>query len=129
MELCPTTPQYGSYWKGILWCTLDKGHRLYIPKSICQWVNLMVWLEFELVYVDVFFKYYSLVPLQWKVEDKYIETIVGGSAFRLIHHHHHHVLPLARISLNLSRHFSQSFITSGRSSGLHPLSSHSCCMF
>ena len=45
------------------------------------------------------------------------------------HHHHHHVVPLARISLILSRHFSLSFIASGRSSGLHPVSSHSCCMY
>ena len=45
------------------------------------------------------------------------------------HHHHHHVVPLAWISLNLSRHFSLSFIVSGRSSGLHPVSSHSCCMY
>ena len=44
------------------------------------------------------------------------------------HHHHHHVVPLARISLTLSRHFSPSFIASGRSSGLHPVSSHSCCI-
>ena len=44
-------------------------------------------------------------------------------------HHHHHVVPPARISLTLSRHFSQSFIASGRSSGLHPVSSHSCCMY
>ena len=44
------------------------------------------------------------------------------------HHHHHHVVPPARISLTLSRHFSLSFITSGRSSGLHPVSTHSCCM-
>ena len=36
------------------------------------------------------------------------------------HHHHHHVVPLARISLTLSHHFSLSFIASGRSSGLHP---------
>ena len=41
---------------------------------------------------------------------------------------HHHVVPLARISLTLSRCFSLSFIASGRSSGLHPVSSHSCCM-
>ena len=46
-----------------------------------------------------------------------------------ISHHHHHVVPLARISLTLSRHFSLSFITSGRSSGLHPVSSHNCCMY
>ena len=45
------------------------------------------------------------------------------------HHHHHHVVPLARISLTLPRHFSLSFIASGRSSGLHPVSSHSCCMY
>ena len=31
--------------------------------------------------------------------------------------------------LTLSRHFSLSFIASGRSSGLHLVSSHSCCMY
>ena len=45
------------------------------------------------------------------------------------HHHYHHVVPQARISLTLSRHFSLSFIASGRSSELHPVSSHSCCMY
>ena len=44
-------------------------------------------------------------------------------------HHHHHVVPRARISLTLSRYFSLSFIASGRTSGLHPVSSHSCCMY
>ena len=44
-------------------------------------------------------------------------------------HHHHHVMPLARISLTLSRHFSLSFIAFDRSSGLHPVSSHSCWMY
>ena len=43
--------------------------------------------------------------------------------------YHHHVVPPARISLTLSRHFSLSFIASGRSSGLHPVSSHSCYMY
>ena len=38
-------------------------------------------------------------------------------------------MPPARISLALSRHFSLSFIASGRSSGQHPISSHSCCMY
>ena len=38
-------------------------------------------------------------------------------------------MPQAQISLTLSRHFSLSFIDSGRSSGLHPVSSHSCCMY
>ena len=47
----------------------------------------------------------------------------------LYHHHHHHVVLVARISLTLSRHFSLSFIASGRSSGQHPVSSHSCWMY
>ena len=38
-------------------------------------------------------------------------------------------MPLAQISLTLSRHFSLSFIASGRSSGLHPVSSHSYSMY
>ena len=33
------------------------------------------------------------------------------------------------LCLTLSRPFSLSFITSGWSSGLHPISSHSCCMY
>ena len=45
------------------------------------------------------------------------------------HHDHHDVVPPAQISLTLSRHFSLSFIASGRSSGLHPVSSQSCCMY
>ena len=45
-----------------------------------------------------------------------------------IYHHHHDIVPLARISLTLSRHFSLSFTASGRSSGLHPVYSHSYCM-
>ena len=43
--------------------------------------------------------------------------------------YHHHVVPPARISLTFSRYFSLSFIASGRSSGLHPVSSYKCCMY
>ena len=46
----------------------------------------------------------------------------------LVYHHHHHDVRLARISLTFSLHVSLSFIAFGRSSGLHPVSSHSCCM-
>ena len=45
------------------------------------------------------------------------------------HLYHQHVVLVARISLILSRHFSLSFIASGRSSRLHHVSSHSCCMY
>ena len=44
-------------------------------------------------------------------------------------HYHDDVVPLARTSLTLSCHFSLSFIASGRFSGLHPVSSHSYCMY
>ena len=42
---------------------------------------------------------------------------------------YHHVVLVARISLTLSRHSSLSFIALGRSSGQHPVSSHSCWMY
>ena len=47
----------------------------------------------------------------------------------LSHSHHHHIVSPARISLTLSRHFSLSFIASGWSSALHPVSSPSCCVY
>ena len=53
----------------------------------------------------------------------------SDSKQEISHHHHHHVVPLARISLTLSRHFSLSFIASGRSSELHAISSYSCWMY
>ena len=56
-----------------------------------------------------------------------------SSYFQIIyhhhHHHHHHAMLVARISLTLSRHSSLSFIALGRSSGQHPVSSHSCWMY
>ena len=45
------------------------------------------------------------------------------------HYHHHRVTLVARISLTLSPHSSLSFIALGRSSGQHPVSSHSCWMY
>ena len=47
----------------------------------------------------------------------------------IYHHHHYHIALVARISLTLSRHSSLSFIALGRSSGQHPVSSHSCWMY
>ena len=57
-----------------------------------------------------------------------ISTIIYSYIFLPLYYHHHVVL-VARISLTLSRHFSLSFIASGRSSGQHPVSSHSCWMY
>ena len=59
---------------------------------------------------------------------------ITSNAFQLLSltiyiHHHHHIVLVARISLTLSRHSSLSFIALGRSSGQHPVSSHSCWMY
>ena len=48
--------------------------------------------------------------------------------YEIFHHHHHHDVRQARVSLTLSLHVSLSFIAFGRFSGLHTVSSHSCCM-
>ena len=60
---------------------------------------------------------------------KYNNIIVYYIILFIHIYRHHHVVPLAQIYLILSRHFSLSPIASGRSSGLHPVSSHSCCMY
>ena len=44
-------------------------------------------------------------------------------------HHHHHIVLAARVSLTLSRNSPLSSIALGRSSGQHPVSSHSCWMY
>ena len=81
------------------------------------------WLQVSLF--DVINSIYQL----FLSNTKNVYTAVWFNITSHHHHHHHHVVPLARISLTLSRHFSLSFIASGRSSGLHPVSSQSCCMY
>ena len=71
----------------------------------------------------------SRVILSFQVRESFIVYIYIFYVNGTFCHHHHHVMQLAQISLTLSRHFSRSFITSGRSLGLHPISSHSCCMY
>ena len=69
---------------------------------------------------------------EWTVHFNNLVFILSQSFIHIHHHHHHHhhhVVLVARISLTLSRHFSLSFIASGRSSGQHPVSSHSCWMY
>ena len=71
---------------------------------------------------------YSNPCCSCSLEPKIIK--IGQSSHMMYsYHHHHHVVSIARISLTLSRHFSLSFIASGRSSGLHHISSHSYCMY
>ena len=62
------------------------------------------------------------------IRPRYFKRISGMQSAHYIYPHYH-VVRRARISLTLSLHVSLSFIASGRSSGLHPVSSHSCCMY
>ena len=74
-----------------------------------------------------------VTKIRWSLCRNKVETVKTTryylSSFTNRDHHHHRVVPPAQIFLTLSRHFSLSFIASGRSSGLHPVSSHSCCMY
>ena len=64
------------------------------------------------------------LPVNWIIKLIFIlEVMVSQTA------NHHHVALVARISLTLSRHSSLSFNSLGRSSGQHPVSSHSCWMY
>ena len=74
------------------------------------------------IYTYIYMSMYTLTYI-------YIPIMSIFTYMYVYHHHHHHVVPQARISLILSRHFSLSFIASGRSSGPHSVSSHSCWMY
>ena len=90
---------------------------------------------FVVVYEDSFLSIYCLFVLNIVIKDSFFVTCNDILEKQVIPlpwkktYHHHHVVPRAWISLTLLRHFSLLFITSGRSSGLHPISSHSCWMY
>ena len=108
---------------------------VYLPNyfTLCEFSTLLYfWKENDLlnlvskIHMQIMMKntkFFKNNFFQWlQVNLKYIYI-------HLYMYHHHHVVPLARMSLTLSRHFSLSFIAFGRSSELHPVSSHSCCMY
>ena len=98
--------------------TLVGGGEFYHTESLQSacFTALDNWAEYTVVWFQVFLS-----------NTNKLYTIIW---FQVInHHHHHHVVPPARISQTLFRHFFLLFIASGKSSGLHPVSSHSCCMY
>ena len=112
-------------------CTLVGQLKMYIGTyrlnvSINPWDNPLCdhVRFFTLAHIAFFNKPFWLI-----VPKSYSSLYFVRSPGHCHHHHHHHVVPPARISLTLSRHFSLSFIASGRSSGLHPVSSQSRCMY
>ena len=71
----------------------------------------------------------GIVTWNHKIAWKLVVFERNAGNYIILYHHHHHLALVARISLTLSRHFSLSFIALGRSSGQHPVSSHSCWMY
>ena len=79
---------------------------------------------FKQSYITIQFSV-SKISVSKTVQFQTIQFSIG----KLFKCHHHHIALVARISLTLSRHSSLSFIALGRSSGQHPVSSHSCWMY
>ena len=105
------THRCSSYWKGAFWSpstTVANFTFLYTHTHMYTYTHVCVY-----IYTYMYTHTYSNTHAHTRI---YIYI-------------YHHVLPPARISLTLSCHFSLSFIASGTSSGLHPVSSHSCCMY
>ena len=110
----------------ILWPWLQKIKTEYWIKK--KWIPNLYIMDFDWgVLLLLFTNVFRLVFTSWLLWK--CHNILYSGLLQLFFHHHHHVVPQARISLTLSRHFSLSFIASGRSSGLHPISSHSCWIY
>ena len=138
-RLCNATPQtpirYDHHWtdthhnrdmSGFLqW---QKQHYYFflscLFQSLCQWEYL---LRSSLILRGFTFFHLNCVEIYWAKEKE--SPFLVLYLFSYHYHHHHHIVPLARISLTLSRHFILSFIASGRSTGLHPVSSQNCWMY
>ena len=109
---------------------------LSIYLSVCRSFNLYVQFSFSIylsiylsimnIYIYIYIYIYITSFLSISI---YISISSHLSIYLYHHYHHHHVVPLARIYLTLSHHFSQSFIASGWSSGQHPVPSAAECMF
>ena len=79
-------------------------------------------------YPRISLKIYVKFEISHETRASEIMKAVGSSKStgKSIIYHNHHIALVARIALTLSRHSSLSFIALGRSSGQHPVSSHSC---
>ena len=103
----------------VLHQSVSVGLRLPVSLTLIEVSTITRKIKIELYFYNQVL--YSVIPSL--VHDIYIYIYIHH------HHHHHHIALVARISLTLSRHSSLSFIALGRSSGQHPVSSHSCWMY
>ena len=80
----------------------------------------------------ILYSYYSHIFYIRRTKNSCLEKkMIAKYTFKntMANIHHHYNALVARISLTLSRHASLSFIALDRSSGQHPVSSHSCWMY
>ena len=108
---------------------------LIIYMHIYIYIYLLIYMH---IYIYIYIYMHVRVFAQVYIYNVYLSNIyicmhscvcVCMVAYVYMYHHHHHVALVARISLTLSRHSSLSFIALGRSSGQHPVYSHSCWMY
>ena len=85
------------------------------------WFDPSKYIYIMCVWVCVYVRLPTLPHKQDSRQDEYL-SVAYIYIYIYIYIYHHHVVPPPRISLTLSRHSSLSFIASGRSLGLHPLS-------
>ena len=125
---------YFCYWLFISWsprvCIKKKNGHIHVFVDFSTDLNesLNTWMS-----ATQYWRYFckSKVFSKLDLSDACLQVMIDEEILKLLtikHHHHHLVVPPARISLTLSRHSFLSFIASGRSSGLHPVSSQSCCI-
>ena len=100
----------------------------YIFKCNIYLYTMHMYMQYISIYNKYLYSIHIYIHCIFKC-NTHLYTIHIYMQYIFIYHHHHHVVPPARISLTLSRHFSLSFISFGRSSGLHHVSSHRCCMY
>ena len=107
---------------------IKNSHILYLYSS-CWSHFILRWLLCEAHFLMVFISK-MVISVKQRVKKKFywIVSIFPLLCKHFSGHHYHLVMPPARISLTLSRHSFWSFILSGRSAELSPVSSQSCCM-
>ena len=119
MNYC-NLPQRRSFMKKRLGCVYN--HITSVLKIFCSSYGIELSL---MTYTPN--RYIVCIKIFW--ENALHSTLGEKKIVLLYDDDHHHIVSPARISLTFSRHYSLSFIASDRSSGLHPVSSHSCCMY
>ena len=112
---------------------ISVGNASWCPKSIRKTINDGVYFELHNIQVRLIYIIYIYIYIYkiFMVLTNSLCEIMEDQMLQYCYHDddHHHVVQPVHIFLTLGRHFSLSFIASGRSSGLHPLSSQRCHMY